>query len=217
MARNNDKNASEKERKRVIELHMIGHSISDMARMLGRSIPFVKKTWAKRHWPSLKDKQRKKRAGKLTPAGKGFFTKFVKEKLGIGYRKATRALTSCDINGEKVHASFVHRFIKSQPWGKKSYKMEVKPLRNATQTEKRLSACNNWHRNGYLDDSDESKAKRMNILWTDEKNFELFPKPNKQNMRMRFETKANVPVARVVKDPLKIMVAGGMTGYGLTN
>ena len=45
---------------------------------------------------------------------------------------------------------------------------------------------------------------------------ELFPKPYRQNMRMRAQTKNEVPVGRVVKDPLKVMVAGGMTGYGLS-
>ena len=35
-------------------------------------------------------------------------------------------------------------------------------------------------------------------------------------MRMRAETKNEVPVGRVVKDPLKVMVAGGMTGYRLS-
>ena len=36
-------------------------------------------------------------------------------------------------------------------------------------------------------------------------------------MRMRTENKKDVPVGRVVKDPLKVMVAGGMTGFGLTD
>ena len=56
MARNKDENASENERKLVIELRMQGHSIiSEVATMLNRSRRFVMNTWAKKHWPSLKD------------------------------------------------------------------------------------------------------------------------------------------------------------------
>ena len=118
----------------------------------------------------LTDRLTKQRQGKLTPAAKQFITKFVKDKWCRGYRKAARALNSSGILGVgvTVHPSCVQRYIRSQPWGKTSYKMEVKPLRNYNHKEKRLAACNNWHRNGYLDDSEQSKQKRMNIMWTDE-------------------------------------------------
>jgi transposase len=42
MARKKGVNASEKERKRVISLRMLGHSINDVAKILGRSKALLK-------------------------------------------------------------------------------------------------------------------------------------------------------------------------------
>ena len=66
MAGKKGKQSSEAERKRVIALRTQGYSIAEVAKIqkfLNRSIAFIKKTWAKRHWPSLKTKKRKKNQG----------------------------------------------------------------------------------------------------------------------------------------------------------
>ena len=52
------KQASINERRRVVELRMEGCSISEVAQRLNRSKGFVKKQWARRHWPSLRNKKR---------------------------------------------------------------------------------------------------------------------------------------------------------------
>ncbi len=161
MAGKKGKQASENERKRVVALRMEGYSIAEVAKMLNRSQGFVKQ-WARRQWPSLKNKKRASVTRKLTPSeAKRFITNFVKDKWSRGYRKADKALNVSGIlgNGVSVHPSSVLRYIKSQTWGKNAYKMEVKPLRKDTQVEKRLVACNHWHRQGFLDDTEEGRKK----------------------------------------------------------
>ena len=66
-----EKKLSEAERQWVITLRMEGYSIAEVAKMINRSKSYVKDTWAKRHWPSLK--KRKTKSRKLTPAANRLF------------------------------------------------------------------------------------------------------------------------------------------------
>ena len=113
----------------------------------------------------------------------------------------------------------VVRYARKQPWGKTSYKVQSYPLLDGEQKQKRMSVCGKWLRQGFLKDDDKGKFLKHSVLWTDESWITLFPAPNinKQNDRVRCETRQDVPCKRSVKFPPKILVAGGMTAGGLTD
>ena len=69
----------------------------------------------------------------------------------------------------------------------------------------------------YCDTTQLSTLKRAHILFTDEFPVELNPQPNRQNTRIRTNDKSKVPVMKRPKFPFKIMVAGGISRYGLSD
>jgi hypothetical protein len=61
------------------------------------------------------------------------------------------------------------------------------------------------------------KTEWRHVLWTDEKTFELFGKPNRQNDVTWAKSAAEVPVRPAVKHAQKVHVWGGMSYYGKTS
>jgi transposase len=80
----------------------------------------------------------------------------------------------------------------------------------------RLDFCDHIFNNSYCDFSAQSIFLLNHILFTDESIIELHPKPNKQNVRIRTMNPASRPVLQIPKHGLKVMVAGGICGNGLT-
>jgi hypothetical protein len=80
----------------------------------------------------------------------------------------------------------------------------------------RFRFCSELMALGYCERTNQGDLLRNNFLFTDESFIELYPKPNSQNMRIRPSNPEQRASASIPKHGLKIMVAGGMAGSGLT-
>ncbi|XP_065650513.1 uncharacterized protein LOC136078656 [Hydra vulgaris] len=203
----------------MAELQIAGMTKTQIAKVLGCHPRTVQRYWTKSPSSKFNDKFRSGRPKALSPASKKIITETIKNKWGSSPGACARKLNMSHRYRKKnkiVSESTVRRFVREQPWGKIAYKQPIKPLLTAENKDDRLKLCQWLDENGYLDDNHLGRIKRNHILWTDESPIELFPTPNRQNVRIRTDDKTKIIPAQKPKNGLKIMVAGGMSGYGLT-
>lgn len=206
-------------RKRMAQLRSSGMTKLEVAKALGCHPRTVQRYWNKAHTSCFKDKPRSGRPRVLSPNSKRFVTSNMKDKWGTSPASCARRLNLSgryQQRGKTISISTVQRYVTRQPWGKIAYKRPVKPLLTDKNKEDRLKFCDWLEEHGYLRDDHIGRIKRAHILWTDESPVELFPVPNRQNVRMRTADKTKITPAQRPKNGLKIMVAGGMNAYGLT-
>ena len=135
------------------------------------------------------------------------------KKYGMGTRSFQKRLSG---EGKYFSRSSILRAIKKQPWGR-AYRITRSPMLSKKNILDRERFFNRLVSEGYLDKGNyASRLKIRTVLWTDESPIELQPRPNSQNMQIRSDSKEKVPDVKVPKFSLKIMVAGGICGYGKT-
>jgi transposase len=206
-------------RKKMAEMRIQGINKENIAKMLGCSSRTVQRYWQKSVKHSFSDKHRSGRPQVLSAVSKMFITNNVKDKWGSSTRSCTKKLNSSKYLTERnqtVSRSTVRRFIVNKSWGKIAYKKPIKPLLTDKNIQDRLTFCDWLEEHGYLQNDFRGRHKRAHILWSDESPIDLYPAPNRQNMRIRTSDKENISPAQRPKFGLKIMVAGGMTRNGLT-
>ena len=154
----------------------------------------------------------------LTADIKASITTMCRDQWNASTRSVTKILNQPDsrFDQKMVSRSTVQRYIQSTDWGRVAYKAQVRPLLTQKNVHDRFAFCEKLMQEGYCRDSQLGRKKRAHILFTDESVIELFPRPNLQNTRIRTSTpELRVPI-QIPKYGLKIMVAGGMSAYGLT-
>lgn len=222
MAPGGGKESSEAERKLAVKLKRQGKSSEEIAKLLGRTKRWVDIWWERERKPGQTQFKNKKRSGrptKLTAADKAQITALMKDKPSRSHRKVSKLLNNSDRNkarGFTICPNTIVNYVRKQPWGKTSFKVQAFPCLNDEQKELRKTICRNWIRRGFADDSEAGKKLRHGIMWTDESWIELFPTPNRQNERVRTERREDVPVKRTIKNSPKILVAGAMTAHGVS-
>lgn len=205
-------------RSQIQGLYTIGLSIRQLSRELGVGRNTVRR-WIRRNEGDVKDIKRTGRPRKLTVPAKNLIRETMKDKVSCGVRKMAKILNNQQqsINDQiTVSQMTVSRHLRRTEWGKISYRQPLKPLLSAKNINDRINFCNRVRADGFCDDSREGKLKRAHVLFTDESPVELFPKPNRQNRRMRTANPQNIPPIQIPKFSLKIMIAGGINRYGKT-
>ena len=215
------KESTENERKLAKSWRKEGKTNKEIAGLLGRSTRWVQRwcnaTRARRD--GVKNKHRSGRPSKLGQAEKATITALMKGKTGRSHRKVAKLINNSDRAKQRnftVCPTTVVNYVRSQPWGKRSFKITKCPFLTGEQRQKRMDVCGQWMRAGFLEDSDR-KLLRNSVLWTDESWIQLFPSPCSQNDRIRCERREDVLWRRSVKHPPKMLVAGGMTASGVTD
>ena len=217
------KESTEAERELCVKLKRQGKSSNEIAKLLGRTKKWVNNWWGRRRQPGptqFTDRKRSGRPTKLTPADKAQITALMQNKVGRSHRKVAKMLNNSDRNKQRgftVCPNTVVNYARSQPWGKKSFKVQAYPCLNDAQKDRRKTVCREWIRKGFTAETPAGEKLRHGIMFTDESWIELFPAPNKQNERVRTQNREDVPVKRTIKNSPKILVAGAMTAHGLSD
>ena len=117
---------------------------------------------------------------------------------------------------ETISASTVTRIVRSTEWGRIAYRATVAPMLTEKNIRDRLAFASYLQRAGYCQPIEASRPLLDNILFTDESFVELYPRPNRQNTRIRTsDPRLRTPVP-IPKHGLKIMIAGGLGANGLS-
>lgn len=187
-----------------------------IARELKVSLKTVRK-WRKR--TDVSDKKRTGRIPRLMSSPtRDIITELCEDQWNASPAKTAKILNASDDFQQRcktVSASTVRRFIRSTEWGKISYKPTVKPLLSMKNIADRIAFCNTVIQKGYTAGTPDAVHLLDHILFTDESVVELWPKPNRQNTRIR-TSNPEAKVVQVPKNGLKIMIAGGLASMGLT-
>lgn len=189
---------------------------SDIAKRVGVSLNTVKK-WRKSD--IIVDQQRTGRPTKVTPTTKEKINNEIKGVMGASVRSCAKALNfSHDYQNrnKSISPTSITRYLQTTDWGKMSFRIISKPLLSEKNIIDRLNFALHVQLIGYTDNNRFGQRLRRNIMFTDESFMLLNSKPNRQNMRIRTESKENVPIVGIPKFPGKIMVAGGITRSGKT-
>jgi transposase len=155
----------------------------------------------------------------LTPEIKERITELCKDTWGSSTRMIAKTLNA-DMNSRGdmgISRSSVQRYIRSTDWGRLAYRQQTGFLLTSKNIEDRLNFCDLVFNTGYCDSTHQSDFLLRHILFTDESIIDLFPKPNKQNTRIRTLDPANRSILQIPKHGLKLMVAGGICANGLTD
>lgn len=184
------------DRARVIALSSEGKSITNIVRHTGFDRQFVTR-WFRTD--SASEKQRPGRPTKITPALTRTVRAMMKGKKGRSTRRVSALLKerkNIDLSRDTVG-------IIAKRSGLKPYKRQQKPLLTANQQLRRLEFARKFKNENW-----------RNVLFTDEKTFELFGHP--KNDFVWEESPQAVPASPKVKHPPKVHVWGGVSFYGKT-
>jgi transposase len=197
-------------------LGRLGLKNSVVSRMTKTNIKTVKK-WKSRS--SVQDLSRPRVSFVLTDDMKGAITLLCRDEWGASTRRIAKTISAdkdlYSVN-TTISKSTVSAYVRTTDWGRVAYRAQVKPMLSAKNIRDRLTFCQMVKNQGYCDDTQQSRRLLDHILFTDESVIELYPKPNKQNMRIRTsEPNHRFPTFRP-KNGVKIMVAGGLSVHGLT-
>lgn len=215
MTKNNLSTRYEK-RIKIQTLVKEGFSLTDISEKVGVSINTAS-TWKNRD--SIVDKKRSGRPTKLSPTTKNMIKSRLYRKSGSSVRKYAASLNNSDRflrNGKRISYSAIQKHIKKTDWGKNAYKRTKKPFLSAKNIKDRVNFGNMLEREGYLTDGPRGEEKRRNILFTDETWIYLSPHVNAQNTRYRTENISEVPPIKKSGSDIKVMVAAGFSGRGVT-
>jgi hypothetical protein len=196
-------------------LSKAGMSIRSISRLIKVNSKTVSK-W--RHRGNNEDMPRSGAPPILSSVAKDHITELCQDIWSASTRKIEKIM-ACDAAESDSMApsrSTIARFIRSTDWGRVSYKMLARPMLSPKNVLDRLRFCSELMAMGYCERTRQGALLRNNILFTDESFVELYPKPNAQNMRIRTNSPDQRTPMNIPKHGLKIMVAGGMTGSGLT-
>jgi transposase len=209
---------NEQTRVQIQYLFKHGQKASSISKLLNISQKTVHK-WKDRI--NVKDLPRKGRpVSVLTPEIKQKITDLCKDHWNASTRKVTLQLNTSHefINrGQSVSRSSVGNYIRSTDWGKIAYKVGIAPMLSQKNVQDRMAFATRVIGDGYCEDSDRAKHLLDHILFTDESYVELYPRPNKQNTRIRTTYSHLRERAGIPKQSLKILVAGGLCTRGLTS
>jgi DDE superfamily endonuclease len=140
------------------------------------------------------------------------------DQWGASVRKTAKILQQGTDAADKLASpshSTIQNYIKRTGWGKTAYRAQTKPLLSPKNVADRKTFAQMAIDRGYRADNAESRELLRHVMFTDEAPMCLFPRPNRQNHRIRTDTNSK----RIISLPKKgasVMVAGGMTAYGLT-
>ena len=210
--------SSLREKKRIMIrcLFKEKYSISQIARKVGVDRKTAR-FWSQRD--NFGDKIGHKTKIKLTPITKQFIKRQIEDKRGVGIQKCTKRLNMSRRyieRGRTIGETTVRRYVRGTNWGKIARKLRVKPMLSQKNIDDRLDFALNVQLDGYCDQTTRGRVLRSHILFTDESQIELNPQPNRQNDVIRTSDLTKVPVEKLPKNSLKIMVAGGMSANGVT-
>lgn len=194
----------------------MGQTVSEIARILGVDKKAVR-LWKERGESDVQDSRRTGRPTVLSPRTKTKIRKMVENKPGIGTRTAAKRISQSENYQQRqknVSRSTVQRYVKSTNWGRHAYVKPIKPLLTEKNIRDKLSFCTRIRNEGFCEDSAIGRAKRANILFTDESPMVLHPTPNRQNVRTRTSDPSLISPVQKPKFDLKIMVAGGISSRG---
>jgi transposase len=165
----------------IKKLRNTGMKYKEIGRILNVSHPTISK-WVNR--PNVADLHRPGRTPKINTDAARIIKASALNKWtdqGASTRSIAKKLKRSGINVTHVA---VHLWIKKQDWGKKLYKNKTKPLLTELNIKDRQTFCDEMRLKGYLP-SYQGRIKSRKILFTDEKIFPLFHKPNSKNHRIR--------------------------------
>jgi transposase len=92
----------------------------------------------------------------------------------------------------------------------------IKPILTTKNIAGRVSFSRMVVEGGYTQNTPQARRLLDHILFTDESLVELWPRPNKQNTRIRTSDPENRLPIQIPKYGLKVMIAGGLSAKGLT-
>jgi transposase len=190
---------SEDDRFRVIALSAAGSSKASISRQTGFSRAFVSR-WFGQH--DVSDASRSGPPVKLTPPVQRTVRALLKGKKGRSTRKVLRLLM------ERKRVRLSHESIRKAAIaaGLKAYHRPHKPLVTNQVRQRRLRFVRMYRNTDW-----------RHVLFTDEKTFQLFGRPNRQNDIIWETSAANVTGTPSVKHSAKVHVWGGISYYGKTD
>ena len=155
----------------------------------------------------------------LSPNTKSMITDLCKDRWNASIRKTTKWLNASDnfIGRQKtISATTVGDYIRSTDWGRVARKATIAPMLSAKNIQDRIAFSSMIMNEGYCRRDDNSRFLLDHILFTDESYIELFPRPNRQNSRIRTSDPLLRAPTMIPKHGLKILVAGGLSARGLS-
>lgn len=203
-------------RTRIKLLFEMGMNITEISQKLKVSRPTVRK-WVNRAENDISDHPRSGRPTKLTPQTKKKIRQLAENKPGVGTRTVAKKINfsiSYQNRGKTISRTTVKDYVRRTEWGHHAYVRPIKPLLTEKNIRDRINFCNRLKNEGFLDETQHGVKLRSNILFTDESPVELYPKPNKQNSRIRTSDPSSIVPIQRPKGGLKIMIAGGISANG---
>ena len=173
--------------------------------------------WKKRD--STQPKKRIRASRVLTLQATAAITDLCKDKWGASIRKISKELSNpsdSDALHVKISKSTISRYLRTTPWGRTAYTCKIKPMLTTKNIADRLRFCRHVTSQFVSNTATPSAVTIEQLIFTDESIVELFPRPNRQNTRIRTsDPELREPIS-IPKHGLKILVAGGMCYNGLT-
>lgn len=166
-------------------LASLGMKNANIASVTGANIKTVEK-WKNRE--KIEDKKRQRQPTVLVPEVKEAITAMCRDRWGMSTRKIAKTLNASDeftIASIKISKSCVTKYLLSTDWGRVAYRVQTKPLLTQRNIADRLAFCNKVVDGQYCAMTPYSDHLIEHILFTDESIVELYPKPNRQNLRIR--------------------------------
>ena len=207
----------EKIRANIQFLSKRGFTDMRIADELKVSVKTVRK-WKNRD--GIRDKSRPGRTPVLMSSPtKATITNICKDEWNASTRKVAKVLNGSEDYTQRektVSEATVRRYIRSTDWGRFSYKATVKPMLSERNITDRTNFSAMVMEKGYTQRSPEGDHLLEHLLFTDESTIELYPRPNKQNTRIRTSNPNLRSPVQIPKHGLKIMIAGGLAARGLT-
>lgn len=195
---------------------LLGMKNTSIASVTGANIKTVEK-WKKRN--TIEDKKRQRQPSVLVPEVKEAIAAMCRDCWGMSTRKIAKTMNASNefaTAGIKISKSCVTKYLRSTDWGRVAYRIQTKPLLTQRNITDRFAFSIKVVDGQYCAGIPYSSHLLEHLLFTDESIVELYPKPNKQNMRIRTSNPDDRVHINIPKNGLKIMIAGGMSAHGLT-
>ncbi|XP_015795016.1 uncharacterized protein LOC107371446 [Tetranychus urticae] len=114
-----------------------------------------------------------------------------------------------------IHVNTVYKWIKRDNLN--DMERSGRPSKVTPETQKMITNELKETSQGYCDMNFDGELRRLHVLYTDESWIQLHQAPNAQNFRFRTDNPEKFPKFPLPKHPIKIMVAGGICGFGKTD
>lgn len=187
----------------------------DIASLCNANLKTVAK-W--KHRSFIHDAPRSGAPSTLTEQDKDSLTLLCRDHWNVSTRKLTKILGNRRSQSGNLPASrtTIRRFLRSTDWGRHAYRLQKAPLLSQKNIQDRLRFCCMVRDNGFCAGDNSAREKLDQMMFTDESVVELFPTPNRQNVRIRTsDPNMRAPIG-IPKHGLKVIVAGGLSSRGLT-